>query len=508
MNKEILINVEPEEKRVAILENKSLEEFYIERKDDLQLVGNIYKGKLTSLARGIRAAFVDIGLEKNGFLYTADIAPLPPKIPFRDTLDFLETDYDELRDFSEEFGFGRTELKEGQEIMVQVIKEPLGGKGVRLTTHITLPGRYLVLMPNDKTIGISKRIEDARERSRLKSILASLKLPKDMGFIIRTAARGCKERELVRDIKYLLNLWRRIKIYAQRKHSPSLIHEELSLVFRVIRDSFTREVARLIVDDRHEYRRIAQFLKSFIPNLMPRLQLYQKDVPLFRVKGIEREIELIYERRVNLPCKGYIVIEQTEGLVAIDVNTGRFRGGRSLEETAFLVNQEAAREIARQIKLRDIGGIIVIDFIDMEEPSHRQRIFEILDLYLKKDKARRTILPISEIGLVEMTRQRMRKSLESASYQPCYYCRGKGLVKSAATMSISVLREIKRYLTNARPRGSTRNRREVFITVHPQVASNLIESKDKSLSYLETKFKVKIRVNPDSNLHIEEIKIS
>lgn len=508
MIKEILINVEPEEKRVAILEDGRLEEFYIERKEDLQLVGNIYKGKVKSLAPGIRAAFIDIGLKKSGFLYTADIVPLPARIPFKDTLDFLETDYDEFRDFGGGFGSGRTELMEREEILVQVVKEPLGSKGVRLTTRITFPGRYLVLMPHDKTRGISKKIENEKERSRLKSILATLNLPKDMGVIIRTAAVGCKERELSRDIKYLLNLWRRMKIYARKVQAPALIYEELSLVFRVIRDSFTHEVVRLIVDDRRVYRRIAQFLRSFIPDLLPRLQLYQKEEPLFKMKDIEKEVELIYERRVNLPCKGYIVIEQTEGLVAIDVNTGGFRGVRSLEETAFLVNQEAAREIARQIRLRDIGGIIVIDFIDMEEPSHQRRVFEILELSLKRDRARTKALPISEIGLVEMTRQRMRKSLESASYQPCYYCRGKGLVKSPTTVSIHVLRKIERHLAQAELKRATRGKKEIFVAVHHQVASELIGGGKDSLSYFERKFKVKIKVNPNSNLHIEEVKIS
>lgn len=508
MVKEILINVEREEKRIAILEDGRLEEFYIERKDDFQLVGNIYKGKLTSLAPGIRAAFIDIGLKKSGFLYTADIAPVAPKIPFKNTLNSLEADYDELNDISEGFDFGDQRLKEGQEILVQVIKEPLGGKGARLTTHITLPGRYLVLMPNDKTIGISKRIEDEKERNRLKSILATLKLPKDIGFIIRTAAAGCKERELSRDIKYLLNLWRRIKIYAQRRKAPSLIHEELAPVFRILRDSFTNEVARLIIDDVREHRRIAQFLKSFIPHLTPRLQLYRKDEPLFKMKDIEKEIELIYERRVNLPCKGYIVIEQTEGLVAIDVNTGGFKGEKSLEETAFLVNREAASEIARQIRLRDIGGIIVIDFIDMESPLHRRRIFEILESNLKKDRARTNVLPISEMGLVEMTRQRMRKSLESVSYQPCYYCGGKGLVKSPATVFIQVLRKLKRYLMQLKSRRTIKGKREISLAVHPEVASYIAERKEETLFCLENEFKVKIRVNSDSNLrHIEDMKI-
>ncbi len=508
MVKEILINVESEEKRVAILEEGKLEEFYIERKDDLQLVGNIYKGKVTSLAPGIRAAFVEIGLGKSGFLYTGDIAPLPPRIPLKDSLGFLEAGYDELKDLGKEFDFAGAGLKKGEEILVQVVKEPLGGKGARITTHISLPGRYLVLMPYDKTIGISKKIENESERNRLKSILANLKLPRDMGFIVRTAAAGCKERELVRDIRYLLNLWRRIKIYAKNKEAPFLIHEELGLIFRIIRDSFTGKVARVIVDERREYKRITQFLKSFIPNLIPRLQVYQKEKPLFKMRDIEKEIALIYERRVNLPCKGYVVIEQTEGLVAIDVNTGRFVGRKSLEETAFLVNQQAACEIARQIRLRDIGGIIVIDFIDMESAAHRRRVFEVLESSLKEDRARRSILPISEIGLVEMTRQRMRKSLESAAYRPCHYCEGKGLVKSPATVSIQVLRKIKSYLAQTQASRTARGRREISLSVHPQVAAELMERKDKSLSLLESKFKVKIKPNPDPRLHIEGLKIS
>lgn len=509
MAKEILINVEREEKRVALLEEGRLEEFYVERKEDLQLVGNIYKGKLASLAPSIRAAFIDIGLKKSGFLYTADIMPVRTSVPFKGTLDFLEADYDELKDLSEEFGFEKPELKEGQEILVQVVKEPLGTKGARLTTHISLPGRYMVLMPNDKTIGISKKIEDEKERNRLKSILTSLKLPKDMGFIVRTAAMGCKEKDLSRDVKYLLNLWRKVKICAQKKQAPALIHQELSLVFRIIRDSFTRDVIRVIVDDGREYRMIAQFLRSIIPQLASRLQFYRKDEPLFKMKNIEGKIELIYERRVNLPCKGYIVIEQTESLVAIDVNTGGFKGGKSLEKTAFLVNQEAAGEIARQIRLRDIGGIIVIDFIDMEDSSHRRNVFATLESSLGKDKARRNILPISEIGLVEMTRQRMRKSLEGASYQACEHCAGKGLVKSPATVFSQIMRKLKKYIMEANLKKGFRRKREIFLTVHPLLASYIRERGKESLSYLEGKFRVKIRVNSNSNLRrIEEAKIS
>ena len=496
MGKEILINIEPQEKRLAIVENKVLEEFSVERLGEKRLVGNVIKGRVSSVVPAVKAAFVGLGLEKNGYLYLADIVGLGMEF---EAIDKEEEELKPPRGMQPHQSIEQL-VKKGQEVLVQVTKEPFGTKGARLTTHISLPGRYIVLLPFDRHLGISRRISDDKERARLKEILRGLEVPKEMGVIIRTAGIGQSKRELSRDLKYLLGIWRKIKIGAAKKASPAMLHEEYDLTLRVARDYLTEDVEKVIIDSRDEYRKIQHFLSAVAPHLRSKVELYEGDVPLFDRKMIEKEVEKIFERKVPLRCGGYIVIEPTEGLVAIDVNSGKFTEKKSLEETAFAVNIEAAREVARQIRLRDLGGIIVIDFIDMMQAGKRRKVFETLTEALKRDKAKTDVSPLSELCLVEMTRQRMRRSVESMSYRECPYCQGRGLIKSVSTVSIQALRKVKKFLKETK-------KKQVELHVNPEVTSRLFNEDRPAIESIERAFHAKIIVKADPLLHIEEIKL-
>ncbi|MFH0763726.1 MAG: Rne/Rng family ribonuclease, partial [Candidatus Omnitrophota bacterium] len=430
MQREIFINVTPHEKRVAILENKHIEEFYIERPDSAKsLVGNIYKGRVDSVLPGMGAAFVNIGLGKNGFLYVTDVVS---GVAGYDKLfeEGITEEDAHPAEKGKQFPPINELLKKGDEVLVQVVKEPIGTKGPRLTTHVSIPGRFLVMMPFDNHIGLSKRIESRAERDRIRKIMEELRLPKEIGFIVRTAAQGASLKDFQRESRYLLNLWNHIKGRARRVKPPYLVHQEYDIILRVTRDIFTNDVSRLDIDSKNEFRRISRFLRILAPHLRPRLRFYTERVPLFEKHDIEKQVEKIYDRIVQLKSGGYLIFDQTESLVAIDVNSGKFVGRRNLEDTVFKTNLEAAEEIPRQLKLRDLGGIIIIDFIDMEYPEHRRNVFKTLERNLEDDKAKTKILNISSIGLVEMTRQRVRESIESKSYQKCPYCNGRGIVKS------------------------------------------------------------------------------
>jgi ribonuclease G len=478
---EILVNVEMQEKRVAIVKDGLLDEYYIEHPADKTIVGNIYKGKIDSIVPSIGAAFVDIGFEKNGFLYLSDVATsIEPIAPLEQR---------------------KKEFKKGEEVLVQVVKEPISAKGPRLTTHIGLAGRYLVLMPQDTHRGVSRRIEDRAEKTRLLGLLEEVKVPTDIGYIIRTVALGKEKRQLQHDVLFLLKLWRRTSSFAERNNAPSLIYEDYDIVLRVIRDSFSDEINKLIVDSKDEFRRIRNFLRVFSNDLLKKITLYQGAVPLFLAKNIERQIGKIYESKVFLKSGAYLIIEPTEGLVVIDVNSGRFRKKNNPEQMALAVNSEAASEVARQLRLRDLGGIIVIDFIDMEREEHRREVLRILKNSLKDDKAKYEILGISKFGLVEMTRERVYRTIESLSYSDCPYCHGRGKIKSVPTMAIWTLKELKRQLLE------NPSKKEFQVAAHPDVINRVLRDNEKSIETIEKRYRVKVGFTLTPNAHIEEVKI-
>jgi len=496
MPKEILVSAEEQEIRVAFIEKGMLDEFYVERKRRERMLGNIYKGKVDSVLPGIGAAFVDLGLEKNGFLYISDVTS-PHYLVDEEEETLLDKEEGKSQPPK-----GDIVLEKGKEIVVQVVKEPFGRKGARLTTHVALPGRYLVAMPHNGHIGISKKIRDGGERERLRKLLSELRLPSGMGFIVRTVGHGKGRKEFLRDTRYLGTLWGRIQGRAGKLQAPALLHEEHDLIMRVIRDSFSEEVDKLIIEGQEEHRKTLHFVRTLTPNLQSRVELYRGEIPLFKKKGIQEEIERIYSRKVYLKCGGHIVIEKTEGLVAVDVNTGKFTGKKKQEDTAFKVNLEAAEEVARQVRLRDIGGIIVIDFIDMEAEGHRREVFRHLVDAFRRDKAKTNILSISEIGVVEMTRQRMRQDPESVSYQSCPYCQGRGSVKSVETVAILALREMRRFFNQMG------RRTEAVISLHPDVAGYLLKEGYRSVTQLEREFHSRVTVCEDPKLHIEDVRLT
>lgn len=479
MIKEILINVEPKQRTVAITSDGKLEEFYIELPHEKNIVGNIYKGKIDAVVPSLNAAFVDMGFEKKSFLY-------------------LSKDEVELESFDNHKENRKLELKKGDVVLVQVVKEAWGTKGPRVSSEISLPGRYLVLMPQDRHIGISRRIEDENERIRLKKLMDELRLPKDIGFIVRTAAEGKTKQQLRIDAHFLLKLWKNVERKTRYATCPSLVYEEYDLVLRVIRDYFTEDVSRLIIDSKDEHRRIYKFTHTFLRHLAKRIELYNGQ-DLLLEKGVESQIQKIFENKIFLKSGAYIVIEPTEGLVVVDVNSGSFKKRLKQEETAFKVNVEAAREIARQLRLRDLGGIVVIDFIDMEKEGHRRELLNILKKELSADRAKYDILGISKFGVVEMTRERVYKTVQALSYQDCPYCRGRGRIRSPVTMSIYALKTLRRHLNTNRPT-------EVMLTVNPEVASVILQDRQQ-LNMIERKFRTKISLLSDPTFHIEEIKI-
>ena len=498
--REIFISSDPQETRVAITEDKRLEEFYVERPSDTRMVGSIYKGRITSVVPGIGAAFVDTGLGKNGFLYVADIIESKP-----DEDAILEGEVPDKRDRPRpepQHRRSRIEdvVKTNQEILVQVVKEPFGTKGARLTTHISLPGRYMVLMCNDSRLGISKRIEEPQERGRLREILAKLRFSQEAGLIIRTAGIGKGEKEFARDVRYLSKIYQRVKRLSARAKAPVCVYQEYELAQRVIRDSFTEDTHRIVVDSKEQFHQLRRFLQVLIPGVRVRIDFYQGEEPLFEKEGLDEQIAALFDKRVQLPSGGSIIVEPTESLVAIDVNTAKFTGRRNLEDTAFQVDKEASIEIARQLRLRDIGGIVVIDFIDLDVPAHRHELVKTLEDALAQDRAKTNLISFSDICVAELTRQRMRRSVETVSYQSCPYCGGRGSVKSAVTMAIEAIRQAKRALKKA-------HNKTLELLVHPQVAVRLLQEDRPSLSTLEAQTHSKILVLSDPSLHFEQIKV-
>ena len=504
MKKELLVSVEYQQKRVALLENGELAEYYIEQEDEsLQLVGSIFKGKVSSVIPGIGAAFVSLGLEKNGFLYVADVIGDNGNGMDTEDLDLGDPAAASKRPERQERKPHRKInelLKVDQEILVQVVKEPFGTKGARLTCQISLPGRYVVLMPYNTHRGISKRIEDRKERDRIREMLKSISIPDDVGLIVRTAAEGCEKPALERDIRFLLHLWKLIKRRAAVRPAPSLLHEEYGIVMRMIRDVFNEQFHSITINSKEEHHRVDRYMKATVPHLIKKLQLYRGDVPVFVVKSVERDIEKIFDARAYLKSGGTIVIEQTEALVSIDVNTGKFVGKRNLEDTAYRTNCEAAREIARQIRLRDLGGIIILDFIDMETAEHRRSVLRILEDALEKDRAKTSVLNLSQLGLVEMTRQRIRKSLHTTNTQKCPYCQGKGDIKSNKRIAVEAIEKAVDILK--KNKGG-----QVEITATPAVAEVFMNDDRSMLKEVEKKHHGTVSIMVDPNIHPEEVNV-
>ena len=502
MKQEIFINSSPQESRIAIIEDGVLAEFLVERKEEMGIAGNIYKGKVSRVLPGMQAAFVDIGMEKAAFLHASDFSSVPEDVqligaPGED----VEIEAPPPKRVSHRRLPLEKQLSRDEAILVQVAKDPLGTKGARVTSHISLPGRYMVFMPGTKHIGISRRIESEEERKRLKEIAGSV-LTGHGGFILRTASEGRSKREIQRDLGFLTRLWRRLQKRAEGAAAPSLIHQDLDLIARSIRDFFTPDTEQLVIDSSKDYRRVMDFVGQFMPRLKSKIVLYSGAEPLFERHAIEEKIERALDRRVWLRSGGYIIIERTEALTAVDVNTGRFVGKRNQEETIVKTNLEAAQEVVRQLRLRNVGGIIIIDFIDMEKESDRKKVYDALKDALKKDKARTNILKISELGLVEMTRQRTRESLENQLLSPCPHCDGRGRIKSSVTVAYDLLRAIKKQQANLE------NGKNILVRLHPDVANFLYDEKNNSLENLEREINRRIIIKVSQELRHDQYEIA
>jgi len=485
MLKEIIVNVGEEENRVAVLEDKVPVEIYIERSVNQRLVGNIFKGRVENVLPGMQAAFVNIGLEKNAFLYIEDALPARSVEGYGQGGSALGTNISDI-------------LKQGQEVLVQIVKEPIGTKGPRVTTHITLPGRFLVLMPTVDYIGISRRIDSEKERERLKDLASRVK-PEGMGVIVRTVAEGVEEEEFRQDINLLTKLWRKTLSRAAHGPVPNLVHRDLVLVQRILRDVFTEDVDRLTLDSRYEYEKVLDLLDITGPHLKLKVFLEERE-DIFAEYGIEQEIEKALKRKVWLKCGGYLVIDQAEALTAVDVNTGKYVGTTNLEDTVLKTNLEAAREIARQLRLRNIGGIIIVDFIDMTKEEHRQEVLRVLEEEIKKDKTKTNILGITQLGLVEMTRKKVRPSLSEVLQKPCPYCEGRGKVLSEETLGIHFKNQI--YHMARQTSADT-----ILVEANPLVAARLIGCGGVSLRDLESKTNKSLYIRGSSAHHIESLTI-
>jgi len=493
MAKEMLINVvEGEECRIAIVEDGTLEELYLERAGTARHVGNIYKGRINNIEPSIQAAFVDIGIPKNGFLHVSDV--VPSAYPRR------KKEAEETGEKKESRG-RRPPIQEifraGDEVVVQMTKEGIGTKGPSLTTALSIPGRYLVLMPDLGRLGVSRKIEDEASRRELRELLSSLNPPPHTGFIIRTAGLGRSKRDLQRDLSYLVRLWEVVQSRVQSSKAPSEIFRESDLVMRTLRDVYTPDIETVWVDSETAWRRALEFMKIAMPRHAAAAKLYGDKVPLFHKYGLEEAIERIYDRKVPLEKGGSIVIDQTEAMVTIDVNSGKFRHGRDAEESAHQLNAIAANEIARQIQLRDLGGLILIDFVDMQKAENRRHVERVLRDAFKADKARSEMLHISRFGIIEMTRQRVQPSLERTAYMDCPACKGAGIVKNPESMALEVMRSLK--LLMSRDAVAT-----VEVTVHPTVATHINDTKRAALARMESENQKQIGIKSNLEAGVDQ----
>ena len=524
MRKEIIINVEEDESRIAVLEDKQLVQLFTERKTEQSIVGNVYKGTVTSILPGMQAAFIDIGIDKAGFLHVDDVlydmlSSKPGQPPAEDE------DEDEDLEDDEDHGHGRASahskaekqrrlaardkfrgkrpgiqdlLKKGQQILVQVAKDPISTKGPRLTTRLSMAGRSMVLMPLSNNVGVSRRIEDA-ERGRMKQLARSIK-PQGMGLIIRTLGSGEGENELKFEVEALVRRWARIKKAYEGVAAPALLYKEEALTERILRELLAKDIAEVTIDEKETSARVAEYVQSFGLGADVKVTPYTNSLPIFEAYKLEREIEKALRQKVWLRSGGYLVIQATEALTVVDVNTGKFTGKKSQSETIFKTNMEAAVEVARQLRLRDIGGIIVIDFIDMDEDEHKAKVGLALEEAIKKDKAKTNILDFTELGLVEMTRKRVKQSLEKDLTQACPYCEGKGFILSELSTGLKVLRTLKKIAIQT-------PEKSLVICVHPAIAGYLQQEGGARLKLVQQKYDLKLQVEDDYNMHREDVKI-
>ena len=475
------------ETRVAVQDRGQLAAYHVERDSDRGQVGNIYVGRVSRILPGIQAAFVDIGLKRAAFLYGGDVRWNPRSPP--EGMKLPESYKVEARRPIQEI------LREGEKVVVQVSKDPIGTKGARVTGYLSLPGRFLVFLPDVDHVGVSRRIEDDGERDRLREMIGECRKPNE-GYIVRTVCEGRDADVLQEDMEYLRRLWNHIHQRIEEESRPSIIHEDLELGIRAVRDLMNQDTELVMVNDPDLYQRIKDFAERFLPTLAPRIHLYKGLDAMFEHYGVDADLDRLLRRQVWLKSGGYIVIDQTEALVSIDVNTGRYVGRDSLEETTLRVNLEATREIVHQLRLRDIGGIIVIDFIDMAEPEHRKEVYRALMEELQTDRARTTVLPISELGLLEMTRKRVREDVVRYLSEPCHYCDGRGYTKSRATVTYEIF--------NALRSVATRNPTDrIEVSCHPDVAEQLVDAQRETLLELENRYGFRTHVKTDAGVHVE-----
>ncbi|MDX9785675.1 MAG: Rne/Rng family ribonuclease [Desulfobacterales bacterium] len=507
MYRKLVINVTEPETRVALLEDGTMVELMIERREDANIAGNVYKGKVCRVLPGMQAAFLDIGLNQSAFIHVNDLntnnyketqdifsepkdaAVMLPEVGASSGDEPVLSAYQSIEDI----------IREGEEILVQVAKSPLGSKGARVTSHISLPGRFLVLMPGSDRIGVSRRIEDEHERERLKEQVLSLSQGQ-MGYIVRTATEGIGAEKLAYEMGFLKNLWENIQIKFKTSTAPALLHKELSVSLRAVRDLLTHEADKVIIDSCSEYETVLAFLEGIMPSLKSSVELYEGHEAIFDAFNLMGDISRALNRKVWLKSGGYIVLEHTEALMAIDVNTGRYVGKHNLEETILKTNLEAVKEIAYQIRLRDIGGIIIIDFIDMEKKANQEKVFNALKGEMKKDKSKTHILPISEMGLVQMTRKRIREPLPRVLCEPCYYCEGQGYLLSKRTICYNIYRDIIR-----EGRDSMGGR--IALRVNPLIADLLHGEENYLIGSLERTVGKQIVIYPDEKFHLEQYDI-
>ncbi len=488
MSEEILINVTPHETRIAVVENGMLQDIYIERTQKRGLVGNIYKGKVSRVLPGMQAAFIDIGLQRAGFLHIADIGQ---------TVEDLEI----VQEVSQHNNIDAL-LHEGQETLVQVMKDPLGSKGARLTTRISIPSRYLVYIPDDSIIGISQRIEAEAERERLREAVAdyqptiqhlaavdgikvvmhgSLRDVESMGkggFIVRTAAEGIAAREIQKDMNFLHKLWQSTFVRAKNTIAPALVFEDLPLLMRTMRDLVHDEIEKVRIDSRESHQRLREFSKQFNPEFLSRIEYYPGERPILDIYSVEDELQKSLSRKVQLKSGGHLMIDQTEAMTTIDVNTGKFVGHRNLEETIYKTNLEATQTIARQLRLRNLGGIIIIDFIDMQEPEHKRQVLRAMEKYIEKDNSQVSISELTSLGLVQLTRKRTRESLEHILCEPCPACDGRGSIKTAETVCYEIFREILREVRQF-------DARKLLVVAPQKIVDMLMDEESSSVAELE-----------------------